>query len=311
MNLVNADNGHTSFFTDTRNASKCNILRGGKKSRKKRCKKRCKKHRGGYNFKGGARGYGFTAESAALMNGPGSYSHATTPTSMYKNCGLIPATGMGAGKLGGYVGIADIQSGAGKDLFAESGVISSKQHIPLGSYNQYPNATTGYTDGSLNANFAGSYPSQTKSYTSECPNRQGGGSRIYNFIKGARNPFRVVRDMVNYVPLFAQQGGTRRRKRKGRSRKHSRKRRAGKHSRKRKRRAGKRRSRKQRGGYAQYNSNIPLTSSLETAVGPARGSWEGQLAAPPTYNRTNNCNNNYNHFLGTNTRSPILDQGVQ
>lgn len=250
MGFVNSNNQHTAFFTDTRNASKCNSLKGGKRRRKKRCKKSrkklkkksMKKHRRRETknrssskayLNGGAQGYGFTAESVATMGNNG--SRATAPISMYKNCGLTPATSMRAGIPGGYVGTKNIQSGAGKG--------------------------------------------------------QGGGSRIGDFVKGLRNPFRVVKDLVNYVPRFTQAGGRRK-------------------SRTRKRKGKKRKGRRQRGGYAQYNSNIPLTSSLQTAVGPAKGSWEGQLASPPTYNRTNNCNDNYNHFSGKNTHSPILDQDV-
>lgn len=348
MTLVNSKNQHTSFFTDLGNVSSCSGLKGGKKRRKTRRKTRRKKgcskrHRGGattnilnpklglkeiltrggngskglYNaelatLKGGAQGYGFTADSAATMTGHGSHSHATTPVSMYKNCGLIPATSMGAGKLDGYVGTSNIQSGAGNAPFANASLVSSNQHIQLENQNQnmFPNATAGYIDGTQNAHFAGSYPPQSKSYKRGCAVGQAGGSRIGDLVSNIQNPFRDIKNILNYTPVFAQQGGTKRRKRKRRAGKHSRKRRAGKHSRKRKGRYRKR-SRTQRGGYAQYNSNIPLTSTLRTAVGPAKGTWEGQLASPPTYSRINNCNDNYNHFLGKNTLSPILDQAVQ
>lgn len=134
--------------------------------------------------------------------------------------------------------------------------------------------------------------------------RGAGQNRISNIVMDIKQALsNIMKNPINNLfPKFAQAGGTRRRKgKKGRSRKGKKGRsRKGKRGRSRKGKNGRsgKRSRKQRGGYSQFGSNIPLTPSLQTAVGPARGSWEGQLAAPPTYKQTNNCNDNYNHFLG-------------
>ena len=78
------------------------------------------------------------------------------------------------------------------------------------------------------------------------------------------------------------------------------------------RKGGKRSRRrgKQKGGYAQYQSNVPLTWTQQLPAGDGGGSWQGQLASPPTYSRADFCHNNYNHFLGTNTASPVLDQAA-
>jgi hypothetical protein len=66
----------------------------------------------------------------------------------------------------------------------------------------------------------------------------------------------------------------------------------------------------QKGGYAQYGSNTPLTRTLELPAGAQGGSWEGQLASPPTYTAGNFCQDNYNHFTGKGSPSPVLDQAA-
>ena len=58
----------------------------------------------------------------------------------------------------------------------------------------------------------------------------------------------------------------------------------------------KRKTRKQRGGYKQFQSNVPLTRLMSIPNGPQGGTWPGQLANPPTFKVLNNCVDNYNHF---------------
>ena len=74
------------------------------------------------------------------------------------------------------------------------------------------------------------------------------------------------------------------------------------------RRGGK--GKKQKGGYAQYGSNVPLTRTLQLPAGSQGGSWEGQLSTPPTYTAGNFCVDNYNHFTGKGSPSPVLDQAA-
>ena len=76
--------------------------------------------------------------------------------------------------------------------------------------------------------------------------------------------------------------------------------------RKRRRRTRRRRRRRQRGGYHQYQSNKPLTSSYQ--VGGVDGDWK--LANPPPIARKNNCRDNYNHYKGAGSASPVLDQAA-
>ena len=65
-----------------------------------------------------------------------------------------------------------------------------------------------------------------------------------------------------------------------------------------KKKGGRKRRRRQRGGsrYLQYQSNVPLTRTMQTPNGPQGGSWAGQLATPPTYKVLNNCQDDYNHY---------------
>lgn len=64
------------------------------------------------------------------------------------------------------------------------------------------------------------------------------------------------------------------------------------------RRAGRTRSqsRGQKGGYAQYQNNMPLTNSYSTG-GPLDPSLSA-LASPPPYQKLADEPDNYNHFLG-------------
>ena len=80
---------------------------------------------------------------------------------------------------------------------------------------------------------------------------------------------------------------------------------AGRRRRRRTRRR-RRRRRRQRGGYHQYQSNKPLTPSYQ--VGGVDGDWT--LANPAPITRTNNCRDNYNHYKGEGSPSPVLDQAA-
>jgi hypothetical protein len=60
-----------------------------------------------------------------------------------------------------------------------------------------------------------------------------------------------------------------------------------------------RRSLKQKGGYAQYQNNMPMTQTFSTG-GPLSPSLSA-LASPPPYQVLSNCTNcvdNYNHMTG-------------
>ena len=55
-------------------------------------------------------------------------------------------------------------------------------------------------------------------------------------------------------------------------------------------------TRKYRGGYSQYQNNLPLTPSY--SLGGILNSSESALANPPPMKVMNNCVDNYNHYTG-------------
>jgi hypothetical protein len=63
-------------------------------------------------------------------------------------------------------------------------------------------------------------------------------------------------------------------------------------------RRGTRRHRRQRGGYAQYQNNMPVSNSY--SIGGVLSASESALANPaPIYKVTNNAIDNYNHYTNT------------
>jgi len=268
-------------------------------------------------------GYGYTRATAAQSFGPhglgqGYHLKGTLPTTGYKNCGIIPNFKMGAAV--NYVGTKTIQKGAGPAKFPSN---QSLKLMSTDGQNQMPAASYGYTTGKNASIFAPGHAQVTNlsNNKQQCHlsggRKKKGGRGLVSHLFGevANFPGKVSSDANNlignsFLDVHAASGGRRTKRRK---RKHSKKRRKRKHRRSRKRRRVKRRKRrtkKQRGGYAQYQSNYPLTWTQQTPDGRAGGTWEGQLASPPTYSRTNICHNNYNHYTGKNTPSPILDQAV-
>lgn len=181
------------------------------------------------------------------------------------------------------------------------------------------------------ASVAGTYAAPGAATTKKKGRRKEGGSRIHRLASAVAQPFEAVAEAGrNAVRDFTQsstmstltypsQAGGRRRSRRnkrkrGRKSRRRRPRRPRRPRRRQKRNTRHRRKRKktrhrkrQRGGYAQYQGNLPLTSTSSLPAGAAGGTWTGQLASPPTYSRVNNCNNNYNHWTGNNTPSPVLD----
>lgn len=261
---------------------------------------------------GGGVGYGMTANDAATQaasgtpsgTGQGFHLQAGTSVTGYKNCGLIPSFKLGASS--NFKGPADIQQGAGKSVNA---------------YNQYSSAGYGYLrptpDG--NRHIAGYHaPITSTSKSQRCGNggkrkKKGGRTRkrrggnlkqlmspltdAYSRVTGGLH--RAGNRVGSVFMVSDKLGGG------GGCGNHGSK----KHKKKRKtRRGGK--GKKQKGGYAQYGSNVPLTRTLQLPAGSQGGSWEGQLASPPTYTAGNFCVDNYNHFTGKGSPSPVLDQAA-
>lgn len=65
----------------------------------------------------------------------------------------------------------------------------------------------------------------------------------------------------------------------------------------RRRRGTRRHSRRQRGGYAQYQNNMPVSNTY--SIGGVLSAKDSALANPaPIYKVTNSAVDNYNHFTG-------------
>ena len=199
-----------------------------------------------------------------------------------------------------FKGPADIQSGAGKSVNA---------------YNQYGSAGYGYLHPTSAGNryIAGYHaPITSMSKSQICSNggkrkKKGGRTRkrrggnlkqlmspledAYSRISGG---IHRAGNRVGSAFMVSDKIGGRKSKKGGKKRP----------TKKRKR------NKKQKGGYAQYGSNVPLTRTLQLPAGPQGGSWEGQLASPPTYTAGNFCVDNYNHFTGKGSPSPVLDQAA-
>ena len=159
-------------------------------------------------------------------------------------------------------------------------------------YNQTTSVGYGYKNGADNRGFAGSgYPKITA--TTGLNNCQNGGKKKRARTRKHR---RVKKRRRTRNRKFSR---TRSKNRGGSIRK-----RGGFickiHKKKSRMRGGKkkrRRTRKrQRGGYRQFQSDIPLSYTMLTPNGSQGGSWTGQLANPPTFKIVNNCQDNYNHY---------------
>ena len=322
-NLLDPRAGLKAFATRGGNGSRGlsiaekRTLRGGSTTHYRKSHPHNHHHDHHHRLVGGGVGYGMTAKNASIQansgtpsgTGQGFHSTATTSVTGYKNCGLIPNFKLGAGR--NFKGPADIQSGAGKSVSA---------------YNQYNSAGYGYLKPTSkgNADIAGYHaPITSTSKSQRCgtggkkKKRGGTRKRKAGSINVLLKPFELAYDGVsktannigntvhNASMLSDKAGGSSCSKRKRKK----------KNKKKKKKSKGKKRGRRggrktQKGGYAQYGSNIPLTRTLELPAGAQGGSWEGQLASPPTYTAGNFCQDNYNHFTGKGSPSPVLDQAA-
>ena len=80
--------------------------------------------------------------------------------------------------------------------------------------------------------------------------------------------------------------------------------RGGSYKKRRKRKGGKRKTMK--GGYAQFASNDPMTPGFSSPK-PGPLPW---ATGPLSKSRQINCQDNYNHYIGKSSPSPVLDQAA-
>ena len=275
--------------------------KGGKRKRRKSKRKK----RGG--------GYGFNPDGKPQFGRP--------PIKVTNNCGVAKDPDLGTSnqfigspppQRGGYGSSAlrgtdyDDQEARPPTASVNYGALAPNQKTSSGSYVPGETGTLGGDGGALP-------PQKGGSRGGACGGC--GGTPYYGYT--AADP-----DLTNYAPVtaecHAQCGGSRRRRRRKRkSRRRSRRvrRKARRKTRRRarrrtRRRVRRRRRRRQRGGYYQFGSNTPSTPGYAT---PNGGNWE--VANPPTYARNDacgsgNCVDNYNHFTGKGSVSPVLDGDV-
>ena len=177
----------------------------------------------------------------------------------------------------------------------------------LGYGNLNPYSTSPYVNGT-SSNYSGSFSSN------EIPGLPGlAGSKsnidaaagivpgICLFKGGAKKLKRKIKNITRqYKKMKAGSKKMRGIQHRLRSRMASRSRAGGKKSRRGSKR-GSRRSKKQRGGYGQYQNNLPMTQTYQVAGITLPASQLG-LANPPPVTVLPNCTNcvdNYSHFLGT------------
>ena len=210
----------------------------------------------------------------------------------------------------------NIQRGGGYGFNAKGtpgfGVMPIKTYSNCGTGKTPP---VSHATGAIGTQHAGSPPPQRGGGKGACGC---GGTPYYSFTAAGASALAKA-GVNNYAPITPEChpmcGGRRRtRRRKGgrkRRKKHkSRRRRRKKRKSRRRRNRRRTRRRAQRGGYAQWASDVPSTPGYAT---PNGGNW--QTANPPTYARndacgTGNCVDNYNHYTGKGSPAPVLDADV-
>ena len=292
-NKNNANNKKNNKTNKKNNKNKSNNKKNNtKKNNNKKNNKNNTKKNNGILIKcqrvqsGG--GYGFTQADADMAAKSG-MGYGSMPFSSYSNCGTTRASGIGAG----------IQHGGGLPLVPANVDSNSMLVANPPAVNNNLRPGYGYVSGKDNLLFAGSgYPLETPYNGNSCA--QGGGKRKtrkrrrkggYN--KGSKskthsgNNFTTRKNSKNYnekrlknltgnstmrAPVFSYAGGRR----------------------------------IQKGGYSQYQSNVPNTPGY-AQPNPGPLPW---ATGPGSYTRQINCVDNYNHFTGKGGPSPVLDKGV-
>ena len=256
-----------------------------------------------------------------LVNMDNSHTfNGSTNQGMVTGCGTCN-NGAGVPQATGIVGT---QSGGGGYGFQGKGFIGkgpfgptkyqsgggSNPLAPTASdyYNQSTAVGYGYKNGGENRAFTGSgYPEITP--TTGMNNCQNGGrkTRRKRRRRSKNRQFSKIRSRTRGGSI-QKRGGfickmhkkkSRKLKRKLKKKRTRSKTRTKTRSKTRSRQRGGKRTRnrrRQRGGYRQFQSDIPLSYTMQTPNGSQGGDWTGQLANPPTYKIVNNCQDNYNHY---------------
>ena len=264
-NLINSDNSHYGNFLSSNQSlfTGCGSCSGNGVPQAR-------------GLQGGG-GFGFGKNSVVG-------NHTMTPNK-YDGCHVESDMKLGAGQVGGS---RNPLAPTASDVFSQSTSVGY-----------------GYKTGIDNKMFAGSgYPKMNA--TTKMNSCQGGGKRR----RTRKRKGGTIKKKGGFIcKLFGNpKKGQKSRTRKGKkdfithkgnkyfNRKGKRQKRAKKKTKKRRPYKKGRTKRRQRGGYRQFQSDIPLTHTMQTPNGSAGGTWLGQLTTPPTYKILNNCQDNYNHY---------------
>ena len=232
--------------------------------------------------------------------------YGRTPSSSYSNCGSVRPDGMGAG----------IQHGGNRLVPADVGSSGMLvQNPPAVNNNLAPGY--GYTNGDDNLAFAGSGRPLTTAYNA---NQCGGKRKRTSKRKHKRKHKHTKRHRKKAHKRThhhkRRKKGTRSKTHKGKN--YTTRRSSKRYSQKRLKKLTGRRTmrapifsfaggkRVQKGGYAQYGSNVPDTPGY-SQPNPGPMPW---ATGPGSYAEQTNCVDNYNHFTGKGGPSPTLDKGV-
>jgi len=231
----------------------------------------------------------------AAQNGMG---YGRVPVTSITNCGVTSSTSMGAGQR------ANTQKGGG--IGETASCVYACNNLGTPGYGLNVKGTS-----DLNATLIGSgYPVVSPYNTNKC------GGRRKTRKRRKHKKRRTKRKHKKKRRSRKRRGGTRR-KRGGdvsKLQKMTQKWQyymgfppqlsGGSYKKRRKRKGGKRKTMK--GGYAQFASNDPMTPGFSSPK-PGPLPW---ATGPLSKSRQINCQNNYNHYTGKSSASPVLDQAA-
>ena len=229
--------------------------------------------------KGGGHSFDNLGAQNAASSGMG---RGVMPIAKYSNCGASRSSGMGAGvQHGGHIGVQL----APANVENSSVLVSNPPAV-----NNSMRPGYGYTSGQDNQLFAGSGYPKSSSYNSNSCAQSGGRKR--------KSQKRKSHKRKSLKRKSHKRKSHKHKSLKHKSHKHkSHKRKSHKRNKKHRKKRTKSRSKhntlhKQKGGYSQYQSNVPLSPSYQQP-NPGPMPW---ATGPGSFTRQVNCPNNYNHF---------------
>ena len=236
----------------------------------------------------------------AAQNGMG---YGRVPVTSVTNCGVTSSTSMGAGQN------ANAQKGGGVSQTASC--VAGCNNLGTPGYGLNIKGTS-----DLNAILMGSgYPAVSPYNTNKCGGRKTRKRRKHKKRRTKRKHKKKRHTRKKRGGNRRKRGGTRKKRGGDVSRLQKMQqawqqyigfppRLRGGYKKRRKRKGGTRK--KMKGGYAQFASNDPMTPGFSSPK-PGPLPWD---TGPLSKSRQINCQDNYNHYTGKSSASPVLDQAA-